>query len=407
MFIFSCAGCGAGLTAPLSRVALPVHAPQRYGNGTRLPVLMAPGTFAVDPEPWGPPWRSWEEIRPGEAAARGLHAPVCRLSDGAPGAILIAPGDALGTVLVPERCGGTCCGIDGTDGPNMACGTCRLPVATRIDDCSLWQAVRLAPDAVTRAPAHPGDGDGDGTDAVPLSWAEALRREEGVPPVEPVTLWGGDHLWSWSPRWEAAVGRALAHLLAASEGRRVTVPQGLPEKVFQRALDALLPTSATGVTSATDATSPTGPTGPADPAGPRARRAVLAGPGLPDPDTDTGTGTGTGTKSGADILLVPTHPRTGEMWTPPGPAGGAYRVPLPFGVWLRMAFPEPRPPAPASGTLPDGVLRDDPPAPRAHRLFRADAGAFEDALVRLPAVHAPWLREILESVRRHEHLGLF
>ncbi|MFJ6099672.1 hypothetical protein ACIQHY_01485 [Streptomyces sp. NPDC092359] len=413
MFIFSCAGCGAGLTAPLSRVALPVHARQKYGNGTRLPVLMEPGTFAVDPEPSGPPWRSWEELRPGEAAARGLHAPVRQLSDGPPGAVLIAPGDALGTVLVPERCGGNCCGIDGTDGPNMACGACGLPVATRIDECSLWQVVRLVPDAVTSAPSHTANG--DGADAAPLSWAEALRQEEGTPPVEPVTLWGGDHMWSWSPRWEAAAGRALAHLLAASGGRPVTVPKGLPTEIFQRALDALLPVDPTDTEVLTDPTSHTGSTDP------RARRAVLAGPGLPVPDGGAGTAPGTesgattmsGTASDPDILLVPTHPRTGEMWTPPnppgraGPAGGPYRVPLPFGVWRWLAFPEPHLPALASGTLPGGVLRDDPPAPLAHRPFWSDAGAFEDVLVRLPAVRAPWLREILEDVRQHRHLSLF
>ncbi|WP_445023295.1 MULTISPECIES: hypothetical protein [unclassified Streptomyces] len=62
---------GPGLTVPLSQVALPVHAHQKYGNGSQLPVLMESGTFAVDPEPWGPPWRNWKEIRQDEAAARG------------------------------------------------------------------------------------------------------------------------------------------------------------------------------------------------------------------------------------------------------------------------------------------------------------------------------------------------
>ena len=68
MFVFVCAGCGAELTTPLSQVALPVHAHQKYGNGIQLPVLMESGTFAVDSEPWGPPWRTWEEIHPDEAA---------------------------------------------------------------------------------------------------------------------------------------------------------------------------------------------------------------------------------------------------------------------------------------------------------------------------------------------------
>ncbi|MGW4054667.1 hypothetical protein ACWENA_27975 [Streptomyces sp. NPDC004779] len=368
MFVFVCAGCGAELTAPLSEVALPVHAHQKYGNGIQLPVLMEPGTFAVDPEPWGPPWRTWEEVPPDEATARGIHAPVHALSGGAAGAIVIAPGDARGTLLIPENRGGYCCGLDGADGPNMACEACGLPVASRIDDCSLWQAVWLAPDAVRRLPV-------DGASA-PLSWPEVLAEGKATPPVEPITArWesppGRNHWWSWSPRWEAAAGQALAHLLAASEGRPVTVPDGLTGDVFRRALDALLPT------------------------GPPERRSALAGPGRPAPEAD------------ADILLVPVHPQTGETWTPPGPATSAPLVPLPFGVWLWPAFPEPHLPLPASGCMPDGVLRDDPPAPRPSSLFRADPGTFQRTLVRLPAVRSPWLREILDDVAERRRGGLF
>ncbi|MFF5161357.1 hypothetical protein ACFY3N_35115 [Streptomyces sp. NPDC000348] len=368
MFVFVCTGCGAELTAPLSQVPLPVHAHQKYGNGIQLPVLMEPGTFAVEPEPWGPPWRRWEEIDPDEAAARGIYAPVYALSDGAPGTIVIAPGDVRGTRLIPERAGGYCCGLDGADGPNMACETCGLPVASRIDDCSLWQAVWLAPNAVHRQPVEDAD-------AVPLSWAELTAEGRGTPPFEPITAWGGPqlglhHWWSWSPQWEAAAGRALAHLLAASEGRPVIVPDGLTAEVFQRALDSLLP------------------------AGPPTRRAVLNGPGRPASDPD------------ADILLVPVHPQTGEVWTPAG-ATSAYPVPLPFGVWLWLAFPEPHLPAPASGVMPAGVLRDDPPAPHPCDLFRTDSGVFRHTLVRLPAVRSPWLRKILENLTPYMRASLF
>lgn len=51
MVVFACVRCDAELTVPLSQVCLPVHAHQEYGNGIQLPVLMEPGTFAVDPEP--------------------------------------------------------------------------------------------------------------------------------------------------------------------------------------------------------------------------------------------------------------------------------------------------------------------------------------------------------------------
>ncbi|WP_329403900.1 hypothetical protein [Streptomyces melanogenes] len=368
MFVFACVGCGARLTIPLSQVVLPAHAHQTYGNGIQLPVLMDSGTFAVDPEPWGPPWLRWEEIDPDEAAARGVYAPVYSLSDGVPGAIVIAPGDTRGTRLIPENGGGYCCGLGGGDGPNMACEACGLPVATRVDDCSLWQAVWLDPNAVRRLPV-------EGADHTPSSWAELVAKGKGTPPVEPIATWGSwqwpNDCWSWSPQWEAAAGRALAHLLVASGGQPVTVPDGLTAEVFQRALDAMLP------------------------AGPPARRAVLAGPGRPASDTD------------ADILFVPIHPQTGETWTPPGPAASAYLVPLPFGVWLWLAFPEPHLPAPASGGMPAGVLRDDPPAPRPHHLFRADRSAFQHTLVRQPAVRSPWLREILEDVTQRLYARLF
>ncbi|SHM98374.1 hypothetical protein [Actinacidiphila paucisporea] len=102
----------------------------------------------MDPESWGPTWRKWDGIDAAEAEARGIYAPVSALSDGAPGAVVIAPGDIRGTRLIPEKRGGACCGLDGADGPNVACLACGSAMATRIDDCSLWQAVWLAPGAV-------------------------------------------------------------------------------------------------------------------------------------------------------------------------------------------------------------------------------------------------------------------
>ncbi|MGJ5755820.1 hypothetical protein [Streptomyces puniciscabiei] len=45
--------------------------------------------------------------------------------------------DSRGTPLIPERRGGACWGLDGADGPNLVCAACGLPVAGRIDDCSL------------------------------------------------------------------------------------------------------------------------------------------------------------------------------------------------------------------------------------------------------------------------------
>lgn len=365
MYVFTCAGCGARLTAPLSQVALPVHAHQKYGNGIQLPGLMEPGTFAVDPEPSGPPYRRWEEIDPDEASARGIYAPVYSLSYGSPGAIVIAPGDARGTVLIPEKASGYCCGLDGGGGPNMACEACGLPVASRIDDCSLWQAVRLAPDAVHRLAV-------DGAGTPPLSWEELTAQGNGTPPLEPIAGWGsriGSHYWwSWSPQWEAAAGQALANLLAASQGSPVRVPDGLPEEMFQRTLDALLPK------------------------GSPARRAVLAGPGLQGPEVDV------------DILLVPSHPQTGQTWAPSSPA---HAVPLPFGVWLWLAFPPPAPARHRVGPHTRRFLDDDPSPPLPDRPFWADWEVFHHTLVQLPAVRSPWMREILKDLTHPMRFRLF
>ncbi|MFE9866892.1 hypothetical protein ACFYPZ_29840 [Streptomyces sp. NPDC005506] len=367
MFVFVCARCDSELTVPLSQVSLPAHARQKYGNGVQLPVLMESGTFA--PDPWRRPWRMWDEIDPGEAETRGIYAPVYALSDSAPGATVIAPGDVRGTRLIAEKRGGACCGLDGADGPNMACEACDLPVATRVDDCSLWQAVRLSSDAVRRVLV-------DGAHAAPLSWAELAAKGKNTPPFEPIATWGGgrfgsSHYWSWSPQWEAAAGQALAHLLAASKGQPVKVPGGLTADVFQRVLDALLP------------------------AGPPTRRAVLAGPGRPSPDADV------------DILLVPVHPQTGQTWTPASPTASAYLVPLPLGVWLWLVSPQPYLPVPASGRIPQDVLRDDPLPPRPNYLFRADRGTFLHTLVRLPAVRSPWLRTILANLTQGTSAALF
>ncbi|MCK2213367.1 hypothetical protein MF672_006100 [Actinomadura sp. ATCC 31491] len=100
----------------------------------------------------------------------------------------------------------------------------------------------------------------------------------------------------WSPRWEAAVAVTLAHLLVASNGKRVSVPDGPVAKAFRRAIDGLLPP------------------------GPPQRHLTLAGPGLPTDDTD--------------IALVPRHPQTGQAW----PCEAGTVVPLASDVWTYLAY---------------------------------------------------------------------
>jgi hypothetical protein len=280
-----------------------------------------------------------------EAAARGVFAPVYALSFGASGAIFVAPGDTRGTVLIPERCVGYCCGLDGGDGPNLACEQCGRAVATRIDDCSLWQSVWFAPDAVRGLPTDEPAGR-------TVDWEMAAMRErQGPPPI--------DQSGQWSPQWAAAVGAGLAHLLAASLGTPVAVPDGLITDLFGRALDALLP------------------------AGAPAKTVALAGPGLPVPDP------------APDIFLVPRHPRTGDSWQP---SSAAQTVPLPADVWAHLVLPGERLPVPATGGLPDGVFRDELPI-RPWGPFRPDWQVFLNTLARLPAVRQPWLRRIYDQVQ--------
>ncbi|MFF4056042.1 hypothetical protein ACFYZ8_14925 [Streptomyces sp. NPDC001668] len=349
--MFVCAGCDAVLTAEVSRVALPAEVHQTWGNGTLLPVLMDAGTYAVDPEPSGPPWRRWDETGAAEAEKRGVYAPVFALSYGAPGAVFVAPGDTRGTVVIPERSGGFCCGLDGRDGPNLACGRCGQAVATRIDDCSYWQSVRFDPDAVRGVRAEDSAPEAE-------SWQDWAERRETEPPV--------DQAGGWSPRWAAAAGVSLAHLLAASDGASVAVPDGPVADVFRHALDTLLP-----------ARRP-------------ARTAALAGPSLPAPT--------------ADIALVPTHPRTGRTW----PSPGTVAVPVAADIWVQLAYPDRHLLSmPVAGRMPGGVLRDDPLPPRPHSLFRPDWGVFLRTLARLPAVREEWLREIHERVRNRPYADPF
>ncbi len=270
---------------------------------------------------------------------------VPALSFGAPGAIVLAPGDTRGTVLILGRCDGHCMGLDGRDGPNLACADCGQAVGTRIDDCSFWQMVRLAPDAVCSLPA-------DGPIGRRVSWQTLVRERRGTPPIEPPGY--------WSPLWEAAVGTALAHLLAASAGTPVAVPAGPVADAFGRTLDVLLPQ------------------------GPSAKRLALAGPGLPAPDP------------APDLALVPRHPQTGSAWQP---SGSAVAVPLAVEVWMHLAFHNERALVPATGGTPEGVLRDDPLPMRPWLLFRPDRDVFLHTLARLPAVRQPWLRGIYERAR--------
>ncbi|MFH8726796.1 hypothetical protein [Streptomyces termitum] len=335
MDVFTCAGCGAGLTCPVQRVALPVEIRYRGGHHW-MPPLMAPGTYAVDPEPSGLPWRSWEDAGEAGAAAAGVHAPVWTLSLGARNRIVLSPGDTRGTRLLPERSGDSCLGVVGGDAPNLVCAACGLGVGSREDDCGVWNTVRYEPHAVVRRPL-----------GLPAPPPEPVRP---TPPLDPD---GG-----WNVRWRAAAGAALAHLLAASGGTALDLPEGPLTTLLGRDLARLLPP------------------------GPPALRVALAGPGRPAGD--------------ADLVLVPLHPRTGRPWSPPG---GAVPVGLPADVWAHLALPPETSPMPVSGRPPAGVLRDDYPLPdRPFQRFHPDHGTLRHVLARLPEVREPWLRALYDRL---------
>jgi hypothetical protein len=250
MVVFECVACGAALTVPLTQVDRPDHRDRQVGNGVRnMPVLMEPGTYATDS-----------------------------------GQILLAPGDVRGMVWIPEQFDGYCCGLDGHTVPNLAC-ECGQQVAVRIDDCSLWQAVRLQAAAVRPA------GDPEPVACwEAFDWSRALRDD--------ADLW-------WHDRVAPSADVALAQVVAAAEGMPVTVPDGPLADVFRQRLDELLP------------------------GGPRTRTLALAGPGL---------------AAEADVLLVPRHPQTGEAW----PVEGTV-VPISAELWRWLACADEQPVIPATG----------------------------------------------------------
>ncbi|MFF9503981.1 hypothetical protein [Streptomyces sp. NPDC014656] len=334
MDVLVCAGCGMELSVPVERVALPAEA-HATGHHEWMPALMEPGTYAVDPDPWGRPRRHREETGASEAAAPGVYAPLWAPATGPRNVLVLSPGDTRGTRLLPERSGDSCLGIVAGDEPSLLCARCGLGVGFREDDCGVWQTVRYDPGAV-------------------------VRRSLGVPPpAAPVRpLPPVDPEGHWDVRWTAVAGTALARLLAASGGRALLLPAGLPTVMFGRAVERLLP------------------------AGPPFLTVGPAGPGL--------------SRTDADIVLVPADRRTGEPWRPPG---DAVAVPLPASVWAYLTGPGETSPTPVSGTLPPQVVRDDYPHPeRPGHPFHPDRRTLRRTLARMPEVRQPWLRALYDRL---------
>lgn len=185
-----------------------------------------------------------------------------------------------------------------------------------------------------------------------LDWADLIDQRPGVPPCEPDGR--------WNPMWAAAAASALAHVLAASDGDPILVPDHQVAEIFQPTLDRLV-----------------GPVGP----GPE-RTLVLAGPGLPDADGDFG--------------LIPQHPQTGELWPVAPPVKP---VPLAWDAWRHLAFH--RAPKPVGRSVPIAP-ESRPPLLPGYR-FEPDGQIFLTVLARLPEVRQPRLRAIYERGRPYSY----
>ncbi|WP_092556802.1 hypothetical protein [Actinoplanes derwentensis] len=350
MTVLGCRTCGSALTVPVSRVALPVHARQKYHNGPgSIDPPLEPGTFAVDPLPFGSPQRRWAELEAGEAEMLGWYAPRFNVSDGPADWVLLAPGDVRGAVIDPALLSEYgCCGLDGSE-PNMVCVTCGTPVALRIDDCGRRQEVWLDP-RTTRAV-----DDGPGPYPV-LGWTELIDERPGIAPTEPNGF--------WHPVWEPAVASALAHLLAASDGDPILIADQRVAVIFRPVLDRLI-----------------------GPAGARPERTlVLAGPGLP--------------AAVGDLALVPVHPQTGDRWPVNAPVKP---VPLAWDAWHNLAFH--RDPKPVGRSVP--ILPEALPAQIPGQRLLPDSPTFLRVLARLPEVRQPWLRALYERGHPYYHYCSF
>ncbi|MGC4811259.1 hypothetical protein ACLQ29_12120 [Micromonospora sp. DT228] len=142
MTVFACLRCGTALTDDLHEVQFaelpdPVS-PYELEPGEACPAWVSAGRFAVDPHPFGPPYVAID------TDGRNL------VSAGPRNTIMINPAGLLVRHLHPDRGRRNgCCGLDGTDGPNLVCG-CGAEIATESSDCWTPQVIRLQPHAVVR-----------------------------------------------------------------------------------------------------------------------------------------------------------------------------------------------------------------------------------------------------------------
>lgn len=143
--MFVCGSCGAVKTADLSEVAFPEDAVVDDEQVEAAPRVRR-GTFALDSEPFGPPFEPLPDN------------PQVLVSAGPRATVLVHPDDVVDLRRHPDpgRLNG-CCRLDGLDGPNLVCGGCGAEIATEQSDCWVsWHDLRLQPNAVTAVEKYRG-----------------------------------------------------------------------------------------------------------------------------------------------------------------------------------------------------------------------------------------------------------
>ncbi|MFC5749820.1 hypothetical protein [Actinomadura rugatobispora] len=163
MTVFVCTACGAALTERLERLKTlpgrpPFEARFESGDGSRrAPATVARGYYALDPEPWGPPFvptDDAEAIFPGGPCVGDPDGDGFLVSAGPRDTIVLHPEDAPVLQYSPKPDDAGCCGLTGRAGFNMRC-PCGTDVGTEISECYTAYELHLVPDLVHARPAPP------------------------------------------------------------------------------------------------------------------------------------------------------------------------------------------------------------------------------------------------------------
>jgi len=144
MTVFLCSKCGTAITPELAELATVPdvsHTEQDRDEKTRrAPSTVPRGHYAIDPEPWGPPYVAQEDQEnPKPAHPRGplvvREEGFFVISAGVRGTIVMHPDDAPDLRFLPDWANSNgCCGPTGDEGLNRAC-PCGAPVATLAASC--------------------------------------------------------------------------------------------------------------------------------------------------------------------------------------------------------------------------------------------------------------------------------